>query len=66
MTKFEQIKSMNVQELAEKIDKMQFTTNEICIAVTKCPYMGEEGNVSDDCNCVGCIVKWLESEVGEE
>ena len=63
MTKFEQIKSMNVQELAEGIDKMQFTTNEICKSVTNCPYMDEEGTVSDDCNCVECIVKWLESEV---
>lgn len=66
MTKFEQIKAMNVREMAEGIDKMQFTTNEICKAVTNCPYMDEEGDVSDDCNCVECVVKWLESEVEEE
>ena len=65
MTKFEQIKAMNVQEMAEEIDKMQFTTNEICKDSEPCPYMDEEGNISVDCDCTGCVVKWLESEVEE-
>ncbi len=65
MTRFEWIKAMTVQEMAEGIDKMQFATNEICKEMLVCPYMNEDGDVSDDCNCIECIVKWLESEVEE-
>ncbi len=67
MTIFEQIKDMNVQELAKELDKFDGLTNEICRALEDaCPYMDEEGDISDDCDCTGCIVKWLESEVEEE
>ena len=63
MTKFEEIKAMTVQELAKELDKFDGLTDKICRAFEDtCPYMDEEGEVSVDCDCTGCIVKWLESE----
>lgn len=67
MTKFEQIKAMSVQEIAKELDKFEGLTNEICRALEDtCPYMDDDGEISVDCDCVPCIVKWLESEVEEE
>lgn len=63
MTRFEQIKAMDIEELAKELDKFEGLTDEICHAMHDCPYMDEDGDISDDCDCVACIIKWLESEV---
>lgn len=66
MTKFEQIKAMDVDEMAKELDKFEGLTNEICKStMDDCPYMDEDGEISVDCDCTGCIKKWLESEVEE-
>lgn len=66
MTKFEQIKAMDVDEMAKELDKFEGLTNEICNSITGvCLYMDEDGEISVDCDCTGCIKKWLESEVEE-
>ncbi len=65
MTKFEQIKAMNVDEMAKELDKFEGLTDEICNAMCACPYMDEDGDISSDCDCVVCIKKWLESEAEE-
>ena len=65
MTKFEQIKAMDVDEMAKELNKFEGLTDKICKAMIDCPYMDEDGDISDDCDCTGCIKKWLESEVEE-
>lgn len=65
MTHYERIRNMNIDDLAKEIDKCEGLTDEICNAETECPYMDEDGNFSEDVNCIGCIKKWLESEVKE-
>ena len=54
---------MSVDQLAKEIDRSRIFTDEICQSMGDCQYMDEEGNISEDCDCIGCIVKWLESEV---
>lgn len=66
MTRIEQIKAMSVDQLAKEIDRIGNFTDGICRSMGDCPYMDEEGYISEDFDCVGCIVKWLESEVEEE
>ena len=61
MTRFERIKIMTIDEVAKELDKID-VTGEICREVKKCPYMDEDGNMSGDCDCSGCIKKWLMGE----
>ena len=64
MTRIERIRIMSSQELAKLLDKFDELTNEICFALEgDCPYMDDEGEMSAECDCIPCIVKWLESEV---
>ncbi len=63
MTKFEQIKSMGIDEMVKELNRFEGLMDEICPSTAKCPYMDDVGDISVDCNCEGCIKKWLESEV---
>lgn len=62
MTRYEQIKNMSVKEMAKQFDDTGFMTDKICHEMDRCPYMTADGDISDDCDCTGCIKKWLESE----
>ena len=61
MTRFDKIRSMTVDEMAKAVDEKGIYTEEICRGI-ECPYMDEEGDISDDVNCTNCIKNWLESE----
>ena len=63
MTRFEKIKAMTVEEMAKAIDTIAKLTGDICKEIGDCPWMDDDGNYSENGNCVPCIVKWLESEV---
>ncbi len=63
MTKFEQIKVMDINELAKWINDNEIIMDTICQEQSACPYMTKDGDIPDDCDCTGCIKKWLESEV---
>lgn len=71
MTHFEEIKQMNVDELANWINnQLNDLDDGICFEMcTKstgnkflCPY-GEDVDLSQ---CIGCVKKWLESEVEDK
>lgn len=62
MTRFEQIKAMDVDELAKRFNDYGIMTDTICREMVNCPYMTADGDVSDDCDCTACVKKWLESE----
>lgn len=66
MTRIEQIKAMSVDQLAKEINRSGIFTDEICRSMGDCQYMDEDGEIAIDCNCIPCIIKWLESEVEEE
>ena len=64
MTRIESIRMMSSHELAKELDRFEGLSNEICRALDgECPYMDNDGEISVDCDCIPCIVKWLESEV---
>jgi hypothetical protein len=63
MTRYEQIKNMTVEEMAKQFDDTGFMTDKICHEMDRCPYITADGDISDDCDCTGCIEKWLKSEV---
>lgn len=65
MTRFEQIKAMDIEEMAKQFNEDGCMTDKVCREQNKCPFMDEDGDISDDCDCTGCIKKWLEGEVEE-
>lgn len=66
MTGYEKIKNMTIDEMAKRFNDDGIMTDKICREVSICPYMDEDGNISDDFDCTGCIKTWLESEVSED
>ena len=66
MTRYERIKKMSIEEMAKSFNKNGIMTDEICREMSKCPYMDEYGDISDDANCTGCIKAWLEGEPDKE
>lgn len=63
MTRYEKIKNMSIEEMAKRFNDGGIMTDEICREIEECPYMTEDGDMSDDCDCTGCIKNWLEGEV---
>lgn len=62
---------MTSEEMAKKVERLskegRDILDDICMELQdSCPFMDEDGNLRDDCDCVGCIVKWLESEENGE
>ena len=67
MTRIERMRNMDVKEIAEAIGKFGYGGDAIMERICKengdCPYMDDEGEMSAECDCIPCVVKWLESEV---
>lgn len=67
MTHFEEIKQMNVDELAAVInDSRDDICFEMCTKSTGNKFVCPHGEDVDLSQCVGCVKKWLESEVEDK
>lgn len=62
-TNYDRIRNMSIDEMAKHISASEVVMDDICIKQSNCPYMNENGDISDDCDCTDCVKKWLESEV---
>jgi hypothetical protein len=64
MTNYERIKAMSVEEMAKYIYEHDDNLNDvICKTIyPECPW----GDLVSPDNCLGCIKKYLESEVQED
>ncbi len=63
MTNFERIKGMNVEELAEFLERVEL--GDIDYAVTFCDLCKDGGNALN-LDCIGCLRHWLESKCDTE
>lgn len=63
ISNYEKIKGMNVEELAEFLER--FELGDIDYSVTFCSLCKEGGNALN-LDCSGCLRHWLESECDAE